>query len=416
MLEEIQGAQKQVIVEMYWFDDDSVGQRFATALCQAALSGREVAVMVDALGSLGGNAILERLRKAGVSVIEFNPVAPWRKRFRLERVTRRNHRKMIAVDGQVAFVGGVNIADPWQDVPPDRIAWRDDTLRLKGACVTPMIVTFHQLWSRQGGRTLSTPSAPSYQGPYPVQILEQVPLHKRQISRAIRAKIRQASSRVWIAQAYFLPSGSLIRALEKAAARGVDVRVVVPGKSDFKTVQWATRSLYSRLFKSQIRIYEFLVSMLHSKTVLVDNAWLCTGSFNFDNRSYQANHELNVAVDSLELANVAHQRFLKDFDKSHEITPNDYRDRSLGRRVLEFICFSLDAGCEPQNTWVLSKIVDDITNKIRFRENSDELVSFNHRKAAKLVLVNRFTSTAQVIVWSGSFGFMNHHILHGKPL
>ena len=133
MLDAIEGAREQVLLEMYWFDSDTIGRRFAAALEGAAARGVEVAVLYDSIGSLGADPeMFQKLASAGVRVLEYNPVVPWRRRFRLDRLTTRDHRKILVVDGCTGFTGGINIADEWLPVSEDGGGWRDDMVRIDG--------------------------------------------------------------------------------------------------------------------------------------------------------------------------------------------------------------------------------------------------------------------------------------------
>ena len=157
MLSAIAGATQQVLLEMYWFGSDSVGQKFADALIAAAQRGVEVSIIYDAVGSVGASDdMFEALQRAGARVIEFNPIAPWKRRFRLSKLTRRDHRKILVVDGRVGFTGGINLADYWLPREEGGAGWRDDMVRIDGPAVQGLCDCFARVWSRLRARSRST--------------------------------------------------------------------------------------------------------------------------------------------------------------------------------------------------------------------------------------------------------------------
>jgi len=352
MLTTIARAQQQVLLEMYWFDSDSIGRRFAAALAAAAQRGVEVAIIYDAVGSMGASQdMFDALLQAGARVIEFNPIAPWKRRFRLSKLTRRDHRKLLIVDGQTGFIGGINIADQWLGRDEGGAGWRDDMVRIAGPAVAGLSDCFARSWARLRGQELKqvgfgreAPPAVSRRSPYgqPVRVLGQQFLRaQRQISRAYLHYLRRAERRIFIANSYFVPDGRVLRALAQAARRGVDVRIIVPGQSDVEIVRHASRAVWGRLLRAGVRIFEWDESVLHAKSAVVDGRWSTTGTFNFDYLSLRLNLEVNLSVLDEQFAQALEASFLADFAQCREVSRVDFRFRPLGQRLLEFIAYRL---------------------------------------------------------------------------
>ncbi|HEY4102592.1 MAG TPA: phospholipase D-like domain-containing protein [Polyangiaceae bacterium] len=350
MLAAIERAEAQVLLEMYWFGSDSIGQKFAAALARAVQRGVEVAVVFDAVGSVGASELMfEELERAGVRVIEFNPIAPWKRRFRLSRLTRRDHRKILVVDGRVGFTGGINIADFWLPLDEGGAGWRDDMVRIDGPAVAGLRDCFARVWARlRGGelRLVGYPALPLDTGVsasgQAVRVLGQHVFRTRhQISRAYLHYLRTALKRIFIANSYFVPDGRVLRALSRAARRGVDVRIIVPGQSDVDIVRHASRAVWGRLLRAGVRIFEWDESVLHAKSAVVDGSWSTTGTFNFDYWSLQVNLEVNVSVLDARFASTLEASFLDDFARCREVRLADFRFRPLGQRLLEFIAYRL---------------------------------------------------------------------------
>jgi cardiolipin synthase len=350
MLLAIGQARQQILLEMYWFGSDKIGRKFAAALAAAAQRGVEVAIIFDAVGSVGASdEMFAELERAGAQVIEFNPIAPWKHRFRLSRLTRRDHRKILVVDGRLGFTGGINIADFWLSLDEGGGGWRDDMVRIEGPAVAGLRDCFAQVWGRLHGRELSLVGFPRLPaGAFrpgrgqAVRVLGQHYFRTRhEISRSYVYYLRAASKRIFIANSYFVPDGRVLRALTRAARRGVDVRIVVPGQSDVDIVRHASRAVWGRLLRAGVRIFEWDESVLHTKTAVVDSSWSTIGTFNFDYLSLQMNLEVNVSVLDARFAATLEASFLDDFERCREVHWTDFRFRPLGQRLLEFIAYRL---------------------------------------------------------------------------
>lgn len=341
MLAAIDAAKYQVLLEMYWFASDRVGQSFADALGCAAERGVDVAVLYDSVGSWDTHPdMLDRARARGVRIVEYNPVLPYRRRFRLDRLTRRNHRKVLVTDATTGFVGGINLAEQWAPVAEGGGGWRDDMVEVQGPAVMGMVERFRADWASQGGADLR----PFSHGPVRVAGSKYVRVigpardsRRREIVRAYLLNVYLARHRVWITNSYFVPAPAMVRALAGAARRGVDVRVLVPGISDVPLVRYASRAIWALLLQQGVRIYEWQRSILHAKTAVIDGVWSTVGSFNLDFRSGLLNQETNVAVRDQAFGRIMEQSFVHDLSLSREVDLREFRTRSRRERVMEAI-------------------------------------------------------------------------------
>jgi cardiolipin synthase A/B len=352
MLAAIASAEQQILLEMYWFGSDTIGRQFAAALGAAALRGVEVSIIFDAVGSVGASDdMFTELKRAGAQVIEFNPIAPWKQRFRLSKLTRRDHRKILVIDDKIGFTGGINIADYWLPLDDGGAGWRDDMVRIDGPAVLGLSDCFARVWARLRGRKLrqtdalrQPPALSSSRRPHSpaIRVLGQRFLRtQREISRAYLHYLRRAQQRIFIANSYFVPDGRVLRALARAARRGVDVRIIVPGQSDVDIVRHASRAVWGRLLRAGVRIFEWDESVLHAKTAVVDGLWSTIGTFNFDYMSLRMNLEVNVSVLDGPFAGCLEASFLDDLERCREVSLVDFRFRPLGQRLLEYLAYRL---------------------------------------------------------------------------
>lgn len=350
MLEAIAQARRQVLLEMYWFGSDAVGKRFAEELKKALARGVEVAVIYDSVGSIGADLqLFTDLMAAGAHVLEFNPVAPWRRKVRVSfsRLSRRDHRKILVVDGSVGFTGGINLASQWAPLEEGGENWRDDMMRIAGPAVNGLSHCFHRVWRRHRLAPLlhlhaeAPPTEPG-QRLLPVRILgERYFQHRHEIARDYVSRVYAAKKSVYIANSYFVPDGTVRRALTRAARRGVDVRVIVPAHSDVEAVRYAGRAQYEKLLKAGVRIYEWQEGMFHAKTAAIDEAWCTTGTFNFDYMSLRNNLEVNASVLDAELSAQVVASFRDDLKSSREVELEDVMARSLSDRLVESTFYRL---------------------------------------------------------------------------
>ncbi|HEY0191015.1 MAG TPA: phospholipase D-like domain-containing protein [Kofleriaceae bacterium] len=300
MLAAMAEARQRIDFETYILAADQTGDRFKAVLAERARAGVAVRIIYDAVGSFGlPDSWLDELRAAGCEIIDFNPIAPWRRRFRL---SHRDHRKVIVVDDRLAFTGGLNIANDYAAVEEGGVGWHDMHCRVTGPVVLDLARMFRRTWLRCGGKDYPAPRgtaasyAPAIARPF-IRLIDNTARKQRTaVRRAYIHVIRAARQRVLIQNAYFLPDRGVRRALIRAAERGVDVRVMVPEHSDVKMVGWAALYILRRLAVGGVRVLRWRGPMMHAKTATVDGVWSTIGSYNFDAQSRFNNLEVTLEI------------------------------------------------------------------------------------------------------------------------
>jgi cardiolipin synthase len=338
MLAAIAAAEHEVLLEMYWVGDDEVGVSFRDALTERARTGVRVYVIQDGVGSFAlPNDFWAPLIEAGGRFREFGPLSPLKSGFRIARVYFRDHRKILVVDDTVGFVGGLNLAQEWVGMgaePP----WRDDAVELRGPCTAELRTVFFKTWLRLG----ETPDEHEELAPrshQPVQILVNRVTGRgdRAIRRAYVDAIHKAKRSVDIAAAYFLPSPGMLRALRRAARRGVRVRLLLPEHSDVPAIDLATGSVLGRLLKQGARVFLYANRVFHAKTAVFDGHVVTTGSHNLDTLSWRFNLECNVRVDDARFGEIVTRSFEEDLGSARELDYPTWKRRSLFARILGFV-------------------------------------------------------------------------------
>jgi cardiolipin synthase len=339
MLQAIERARRYVHLETFILADDSTGHRFARALAAAAERGVEVTVLYDAMGSWGTHrGFFRAMRRRGIRVRAFNPIWPWPGLFRL---LRRDHRKLLLADGEVAFVGGINISDAWAPREQGGAHWRDDVMRIEGPVVAPLAGVFRATWravvqnvaERLALMERVQPILPcSDRGPHALAIFAA----RRAIHRAYVQAIDRADRSVYLASSYFVPDRAVLAALRRARRRGVDVRLIVPGHSDHYSVLMAGRAIYGRLLRWGVRVFEWQDRIFHAKTAVVDGVWGTMGSFNLDRWSLDFSHELNAVFSDETLGTRLHGSFERDLKECKEVTFEIWKARPALTRLIEW--------------------------------------------------------------------------------
>jgi cardiolipin synthase len=338
MLEAIAAASREIHLETYIWEGDKTGQRFAEALAERARAGVTVRAVIDAVGGFGlPEPLRRRMRDAGVELVDFHPVAPWRRRWGWGV---RDHRKVLVVDGRAAFAGGLNLGDEYAPREWGGKAWHDVHLRVIGPGVREIqkefAATFRYVADANTEPLVVRRDTPAIAGHARIQVLASSNRRgRKRIRRAHYHAMKRAQERIWMAQAYFIPDRALRRILRNAVGRGVDVRVMLPQKSDVPAVFWASRAVYTRLLRAGIQIFEWTPTMLHAKTVCVDGIWSSVGSYNLDWRSFLYNWELSLAIVDRRTATALERRFEADLDSCVPVTLDTWAKRPLWRRLLE---------------------------------------------------------------------------------
>lgn len=337
MLAAIRTAKRTVNIEFYIFWDGEIGRMFAEAIAERARAGVRVNVILDAVGSGPmSHDLTDFLYRNGVRVEWYHPLR-W---YTLSRVNHRTHRKVLVVDGEVGFCGGVGIADEWQGDADARDHWRDTVVRIEGPAVTQMQFAFIDNWVKSRGELLTgleyfPQVAP--RGTCLAQVVKSSPTEGSSAAKLLyMVSIVCAKTSIYINSAYFVPDTDTIRALEGAVRRGVDVRVIVPGEyTDVPIVRHAGRLFYSYLLRRGIRIFEYQPTMMHAKTMVVDGIWTTIGSSNFDDRSFRLNDEVNVNIYDEGIATQMEQMFFEDLARCEEITRRRWVKRPWVDRIKE---------------------------------------------------------------------------------
>ena len=342
-------ARRYVHLEYYVFEDvQCEGETLGELLLERRAAGVQIAVIYDAVGSAHTPPVfLETLRRAGVRLLRFGPLNPLVAR-RGWSPNRRDHRKILIVDGTVAIVGGVNLSSSYEMPLSSRAgvhardatcSWRDTDLLLEGPAIAQLQRLFLEHWAEQGGNHLPQAEirpVPDRPGQERVGIIGSAPAYGRpDYYNALLAALRGAQSRVWITAGYFLPTAEQNAALIDAARRQVDVQLVLPSRNDSTAALAVQRFGYVRLLKAGVRIYEREGVILHSKSVIVDASWCAVGSSNFDKRSVRFNDEVDVVVVGTRTANALARLFLADIRRARLIDAGGWERRPWRQRGLE---------------------------------------------------------------------------------
>jgi cardiolipin synthase len=349
MFKAIQNAKDHINLETYIFKDDEVGRRFADLLLQKKSEGVQVNLIYDSLGCLNTpDAFFQRLRDGGVSTLEFNPINPLKIR-RIGLVTHRDHRKILIVDGSVAFTGGVNISRVYSSSSLSgerhekniQEAWRDTHVQIEGPAVAEFQKLFLETWARQNGPELAERNyfpTLKKEGSDLVRVVGSMPGQKNRIPYIMYVSaFIYAQNSIHLTNSYFVPDEQTVRVLTDAARRGVDVRIILPGASDETIILYAGRSHYTHLLKSGVKLYEHGDTMLHAKTAVIDGIWSTVGSTNMDLWSFLRNDEANVIVLSRDFANEMESMFEKDLENSNQVHLDQWKKRPFRNRMKEWL-------------------------------------------------------------------------------
>jgi cardiolipin synthase len=343
-LNAIDAARTRVSMEMYIFDDDRIGRRFADALCCAARRGVSVRLLYDFIGCRRDSPeFFANMRRAGVHTIAYHPYRLWRPRF--WSLIRRNHRKTLVCDGQIAFAGGINVADAWLETSDYGGIWHDVAVEVKGPAVQIIEQTFLRTWNWRAKRRFrfkrSRVPCPAPAGDVALAVVANRELVDRfSIRRAALHAIRASRERAYLVSPYFMPDVGFINGLARAVARGVDVRVLVPVSSDSLLADLASRASFARLLKAGIRLFQHHPAA-HSKALLVDREFVSIGSYNFDHRSLVYNLELVVNALDRECNEALAATLLEDMATGTEIRWEQFNRRPLLEQMLERLAYGL---------------------------------------------------------------------------
>lgn len=333
----INSAENSIELESYIFSNDTLGEAVAAALCAAARRGVNVRVLVDGIGSPDWEARWGNdFRESGACCRTFHKL-PWRSMWteigssnrleegwldRLRNLNRRNHRKLFLVDSKVAWVGSMNVSSVHLRSVMGEKTWRDTGLRVKGEAVELLSLAFERSWlpwRKRGGLRKKA----LWRYPSNVVRLNSSSRLRRRNYRDLVKRLRSAKERIWLTTPYFVPNGELLEALSAAAAQGADVRILVPILSDVFFMPWVTAAFVFGLTKAGARIYRYRPSVLHAKTLLIDD-WATVGSSNFNHRSLFHDLEVDVVLTKGETRKQLADMFENDLALSDEFTEKDW--------------------------------------------------------------------------------------------
>ena len=345
MLEAIELAHRYVLLEIYLFESGTVATRFIDALARAARRGVTVKLLLDDFGAMG-LALPDRrkLTQAGIDLQFYNPV---RFRNHLHNMFR-DHRKLLIVDGEVAYVGGAGITDEFDSPVHPELSWRESAVRISGPVLADWQALFLHVWDRHVAEPLALPApTPRIEAEGMLgRVSVTTALAVQDIKRSLYNRVRHARNRVWITTAYFVPSRKVRRALKQAARRGVDVRLLLPGPhTDHPAIRHAGRRFYSGLLRAGVRIFEYQPRFLHAKTILCDG-WASIGSSNLDRWNLRWNLEANQEVDDARFAATVQQAFEEDLRHSMEYRYEDWHRRPWRARLRERVWGRVDMWLE----------------------------------------------------------------------
>ena len=335
MLDSIANARRYVLLEMYLMESGQVANRFIDTCVAAARRGVRFYVLLDDFGCKGlGEADRERLTGAGIRLLFYNPLS-YR---RMSRNLFRNHRKLLLVDGEIAYTGGTGLIDEFDTAARPESGWHEVMVAIHGPCVSDWHALFFANYSRWHPEepvvpVASTPSSGTQAGRV---VSSRTPL-RSEIMRSLVRRIRYAEQRVWLMTAYFVPPRKLRRVMRQCARRGVDVRIVLPGpRTDHAWVRYIGRRYYARLLRNGVRIFEYQPRFLHAKVLLCDD-WCSVGSSNTDRWNFRWNLEANQEIDGVEMADRIAAMFEDDIGQCREYTYEQWLERPWNRRIWEWL-------------------------------------------------------------------------------
>nr|WP_316639567.1 phospholipase D-like domain-containing protein [uncultured Roseateles sp.] len=357
MFAELEQARGTILLETYILEDQALAQRLAELLLRKQAQGVKTHVLYDAWGSVRtADGYFDALRAGGVAVCAFNPVNPLVRPGSWD-LTQRDHRKILVVDGVVAFVGGINISEVYASGSFGRRrsgsgerGWRDTQVQLRGPAVAALDAVVREAWSAQGCGSLpsSAPPAPAASGTATgTQVIQIIPSgpdgNEARMYAALLTAVDGAQRSVHLTMGYFAPGADMISALAEAAQRGVDVVLILPSVSDFAPVLHAGRSHYEALLQAGVKLHELQGAVLHAKTAVIDGVFSTVGSSNMDWRSFVGNNEINAVMVGDDFGQAMEAMFHRDVAASKPVTLQQWQARPWLQRAKEGLARLLES-------------------------------------------------------------------------
>ncbi len=357
LLKDINGSKYSIDMEIYAFHTDTLGQTISDALIQAANRGVAVRILVDGAGTPSwGGQFVHRLDQAGVLSRIFHPFPwrlsqfnravsrkPWLKNIThfIANINSRNHRKTIIIDDQITYIGSRNIDQRHLSIQRGGRAWRDTTIRLGNAHIDMLKMAFEKSWGH----------IPQQLKIHFQRYFQSINTHmlirlndsrylRRVMYKHLLKRIARARHRIWITNAYFIPDHFLLKKIKEAARSGIDVRILLPHTSDIPMMPWASELFYHSLHQAGVRIFEYLPSMLHAKTVIIDQ-WVLVGTSNLNHRSLLHDLEVDIALKYETSRQTVIQHFQKDLKHAKEILNPAKQRRPWFKRMIGRLCLIL---------------------------------------------------------------------------
>jgi cardiolipin synthase len=330
MYADCEKAENSIDLEQFIYFNDEIGKKFNELFIKKSGEGVKVRILCDMVGGFGlyNSSAVKELKDAGVRLIFFNPVSIWR----VDNFTSwiyRDHRKLLIIDSKVGYIGGVGINQNMKD-------WRDTQVRLKGEIISALAYVFERMWDG-AENNIFLPFQPKFFSVNNSQIVTSSPYRgQRFIHRQILEVIRNAKKYIYITTPYFIPNRRLLRIIRLAGMRGVDVKIMMPANTDAWIVKIASGSFFNSLFRSGVGIYMYQKSVLHAKTMVIDDEWGMVGSANMDNLSL-LNYEANICTAEKDFVLEIKKDFLADLEDSKKLIPFEWHNRPLRTRLLELL-------------------------------------------------------------------------------
>jgi len=364
MFAAIRGAQHYIYLEYYIFEDVTAdGTLLSDLLLAKRQAGVEIDLIYDAVGSISTSSeLMSRLQAAGIRVVQFNPINPLKAKAHFS-INDRDHRKMLIADGWLVILGGINMSSSYESGPGSRTSrsdaqaadreaaqaaasgekprelWRDIDVEISGPVVVDLEKLFKEHWNQQHGEPLSDQEAPAQVGSQGQEVVRIVGSSPSEVTSryyvTLLSALRNAEQRIWITAAYFVPTHQEKGDLQRAARRGIDVRLLLPSHGDSPPALAIQHSHYSDLLEAGVKIYERDDGILHSKTMVVDSVWAVTGSSNFDHRSVLFNDEVDAVIIGKSTGEQLEKIFQNDVQHAHGVDLAGWRQRSVGEKIRE---------------------------------------------------------------------------------
>ncbi|MES2569896.1 MAG: phospholipase D-like domain-containing protein [Verrucomicrobiota bacterium] len=338
LLDAIHSAKKSINFETFLFHSGKVGTQFREAFCEKARAGVQVRIILDGVGSGTGlnDEDVETMKQAGCQFAYYHPTRSWR----IDRTNRRSHRRILVIDGKLGFAGGVGFSDEWLGNGEKKDEWREVHAKIEGPVVGELQAAFQQHWMKETGQALAGPDEfPPLEevGDLTTQLIASHSFAIAPLPLVQAVAIAAAEKSVFITNAYCMPNEDQVELLKRAVQRGVDVRLLLPGKhTDQPATKAAGRTAYGKLLEAGVKIFEYEPTMIHSKTMVVDGLFSMFGSSNLDSRSAALNEELDVTVYNEAFGREMVQVFEKDLKRSKPYTLVEFKKRSAWERLAEW--------------------------------------------------------------------------------